>query len=104
MEIINNVLELMGTSMGTILLYIAGGALVGFPMLPESVKTKIKSLLGGLKFWGKSAPEAGGLVDDGLDFVEGLAHSKRIADAKKVLDIIEGIQKDEPAVKPEPSV
>lgn len=102
-EIFNNTLELLGLSgmnTSTLLLFLAGGLLVGFPMLPTSVQAKLKSLLGGLKFWAKSTPTvafSSDTIEHALDLVEDLAHMKRIADAKLVLDLIGGIQKDEPA-------
>lgn len=99
-ESISNLWQLYGPNMNptTLLLFVAGGLLVGFPMLPVSVQTKIKSMLANLKPGKKTVTVAfsSDTIEHALDLVEDLAHMKRIADAKLVLDLIGGIQKDEP--------
>lgn len=108
MEIISNLWQL--TSPTVLALVLAAAAMIVVPMLGAEKKAKLLSLVTFSWLRGKSTPAVASdeTIEHALDLLEALAHSKRIADAKKVLDIIEGIQKDTPApvapVTPEPTV
>ncbi len=93
--------ELLGISQGTAVMLLVGGAVAIFVLGSKTVREKLFGMVRSVGIKTRLAPAtaSGDVIERGLDLAKDLAKTCRIADAKKVLDIIDGIQQEAPTVQ-----